>query len=93
MKVGQFLKQPSERLSKTITYEDDLDVGDYLETVDSVVASPAGLAVNAGLGDSMRARIWFEGGTHNVDYKVTIKVTTHGGERFEDEIICKVREV
>lgn len=93
MKVGQFQKQPSEKLSKTITYEDDLDVDDYLETVDFCGATPAGMTVTAGLADTTRVRIWFEGGTDKVDYKVTVRVTTHGGEKFEDEITCKVREV
>ena len=70
-----------------------LDVADYLETVESCTASPAGLGVNAGLADTSRVRVWHEGGTHGADYKVTVVVTTHNGERFEDEIICKVREV
>lgn len=93
MKVGTFPKQPGERLSNSISYEDALDVDDYLDTVVSCVSSPAGLSVNAGLADNKRARIWYEGGTHGVDYTVTVTVTTHGGERFEDEVICKVREV
>lgn len=93
MKLGSFLKQPGERISNSVAYDDALDVDDYLETVESCVAFPSGLGVVAGLGGNMRARIWYEGGTHGVDYKVTIVVTTHNGERFEDEIICKVREV
>lgn len=93
MKVGSFTKQPGERISNSITYEDSLDVDDYIETVDSCTATPAGLSVSAGLANSTRSRVWYEGGTHGVDYKVTVVVATHNGERFEDEIICKVREV
>ena len=93
MKVGSFTKQPGERISNSIVYEDALDVEDYLETVGSCTATPAGLLVNAGLASSNRARVWYEGGTAGVDYKVTVVVTTHNGERFEDEVICKVREV
>lgn len=93
MKLGSFTKQPGERISNSITYEDALDVDDYLETVESCTSLPAGLDVNAGLGDTKRTRIWYDGGTAGVDYKVTTVVTTHNGERFEDEIICKVREV
>lgn len=93
MKVGSFTKQPGERISNSITYEDALDVADYLETVKSCTASPAGLGVSAGLASSNRTRVWYEGGTAGVDYKVTVVVTTHNGERFEDEVICKVREV
>ena len=93
MKVGSFTKQPGERISNSITYEDSLDVDDYIETVASCTATPAGLSVSAGLANSKRSRVRYEGGTHGVDYKVTVVVATHNGERFEDEIICKVREV
>lgn len=93
MKVGTFTKQPGERISNSILYDDALDVGDYLETVDSCAASPAGLLVNAGLSDDKRLRVWHEGGEDGVSYTVTVVVTTHTGERFEDEIICKVKEI
>lgn len=94
VKVGTFSKQPGERLSKSILYEDALDEGDYLETVDACVATPEGtLGAVAGLSSANRVRVWFEGGTDKTDYVVTVTVTTHGGERFEDEIVCKVREV
>lgn len=93
VKVGTFEKQPGERISNSIIYDDALDVGDYLETIVSCTASPAGLTVNAGLASDNRVRVWHEGGDDRVTYTVTVVVTTHTGERFEDEIICKVREV
>lgn len=93
MKLGQFTKQPGERISNSITYIDALDVADYIETIVSCTSTPAGLAATAGLADNERVRIWYDGGTSGVDYKVTVVVTTHNGERFEDEIVCKVREV
>jgi hypothetical protein len=93
VKVGTFTKQPGERVSNSILYTDALDVDDYIETIISCTATPSGLDVNAGLGGNDRARVWYEGGTNGVDYKVTVVATTHNGERFEDEVICKVREV
>lgn len=93
VKVGTFTKQPGERISNSILYDDALDVGDYLETIGSCTATPVGLAVNAGLSSTSRARIWYEGGTDGVSYTVTIVATTHTGERFEDEIVCKVKEI
>lgn len=93
MKVGTFTKQPGEKISNSILYEDALDVGDYLETVVSCVATPPGLGVVAGLAGNDRVRIWYENGSSGVTYKVTITVTTHQGERFEDEVTCKVKEV
>ena len=93
MKVGTFTKQPSERISNSILYEDALDVGDYLETIVSCAALPAGLTVTAGLASDKRVRIWHEGGTDGVSYTVTVVVTTNTGERFEDEVVCKVKEI
>lgn len=93
MKVGTISKQPGEKISTSVIYTDSLDVGDYLDTVVSCVAEPTGLTVGAGLGSNERVRVWFEGGTDGVTYKVTVTVTTHQGERFEDEITCKVKEI
>lgn len=93
VKVGTFTKQPGERISNSILYDDALDAGDYLETVDSCTATPAGLQVNAGLASTTRARIWHEGGVDGATYTVTVVTTTHNGERFEDEIVCKVKEI
>lgn len=93
MKVGSFTKQPGEKISNSVLYEDALDVGDYLDTVVSCVAAPAGLTVFAGLASNDRVRVWYEGGTDGVTYKVTVTVTTHQGERFEDEVTCKVKEI
>lgn len=93
VKVGTFTKQPGERISNSILYTDALDVGDYIQTVVSCIALPAGLSVNAGLADSTRIRVWHEGGVDGATYTVTVVATTHNGERFEDEIVCKVKEV
>lgn len=93
MKVGTFTKQPGEKISNSVLYEDALDVADYLNTVVSCVATPAGLTVLASLSSNDRVRVWYEGGADGVTYKVTLTVTTHQGERFEDEITCKVKEV
>ena len=93
MKVGTFTKQPGEKISKSVLYTEALDDGDYIETVVSYVASPVGLTILAGLSSNDRVRVWFEGGTDGVTYKVTLKVSTHQGEVFEDEITCKVKEI
>lgn len=93
MKVGTFTKQPGERISNSILYDDALDVADYLETVVSCTSLPPGLDVSAGLANGSRVRIFYEGGTDGVSYTVTTVVTTHNGERFEDEVVCKVKEI
>lgn len=93
MKLGTFPKQPSERLSKSIVYGDALDDGDEIATVMSCVVDPAGLTVVPTLVDANRVRLWVSTGADGVAYKITIKVQTSGGEIFEDELTCRVREV
>lgn len=93
MKLGTFPKQPSERLSKSILYGDALDDGDEIATVMSCVVDPAGLTVVPTLVGGNRVRLWASAGTDGVAYKITVKVQTSGGEIFEDELTCRVREV
>ncbi|MWV17566.1 hypothetical protein F3I16_16105 [Pseudomonas sp. L-22-4S-12] len=93
MKLGTFPKQPSERLSKSITYADALDDGDEIATVMSCAVAPAGLTAVPTLVDGNRVRLWVSAGVDGVAYKITVKVQTSGGEIFEDELTCRVREV
>lgn len=93
MKLGTFPKQPSERLSKSIVYGDALDDGDEIATVMSCVVDPAGLTVVPTLVDGNRVRLWTSAGADGVAYKITVTVQTAGGEIFEDELTCRVREV
>lgn len=94
MKVGSFEKQPGERIAVSIGYEDFLDDGDEISQVDSCVVSPSGeMTASAVLASTDRVRVWVEGGVDKVTYKVTVTVTTAGGERLEDELVCKVKEV
>lgn len=93
MKLGNFTKQPSEKIFNSVTYDDALDDGDKVSTVVSCVAEPEGLEVTPSLVSDSRVRLLYSGGTDGVTYKVTLKVETAGGEAFEDEIICKVKAI
>jgi hypothetical protein len=93
MKIGAFNKQPAERLSHTIVYSSALDTADSISLIASCVAEPAGLTVTAGLAASDRVRVWTEGGTDGVTYKITVTIETAGGEVLQDELTCKVREL
>lgn len=93
MKLGTFTKQPSERLSKSIIYTEALDDGDEIASVMSCSVDVEGLTVVPALVDGDRVRIWVSAGADGVAYKITVKVQTAGGEIFEDELTCRVREV
>lgn len=93
MRLGTFNKQPRERLSKSVVYNEALDPGDNLSTILNCYAEPEGLTVTPVLVADDRIRIWVEDGTNGQQYKITVKVGTAGGEILEDELICRVREI
>ena len=93
MKLGTFTKQPGERLSKSIRYDDALDEGDEISAVMSCTTSPVGLSVVPTLVSGERVRLWVEKGADGTAYKIEVQVQTAGGEIFEDELVCRVREV
>lgn len=93
MKLGTFSKQPGERISNSILYADALDEADSVTSVPYCAAEPADLIVTPVLVSGDRVRVWTEGGTSGVTYKITVRVSTNGGEILEDELICKVKEL
>lgn len=93
MKLGTFQKQPGERISNSILYADALDDGDTLEQILSCTATPSDLSVSPVLVSDDRIRIWAEGGSDGSTYKITVRVSTAGGEILEDELFCKVKEI
>lgn len=94
MKLGSVPKQPGERRSFSIRYDDDLDEGDEVQQVDACTVEPGGtLTASPAMVSGQRVRVWVDGGTDGVAYKVTVKVTTTAGERLEDELIVKVKEI
>ena len=92
MKLGTTTKQPIEKFSYTVTYEDALTVGDNIQEA-IVTVEPAGLVItNVGIYDP-RVKFWAEDGTSGVAYKVTVTADSADGRRFQDEIIIKVKEI
>lgn len=93
MRLGTITPQPNERLSYTVAYHEALDDGDEVSEVLACTASPAGLTVTAAQITADRVRLLVSGGTHGVLYKITLRVATDAGEIFEDELMCRVKEV
>lgn len=93
MKLGSFSKQPGERVSKSVLYTDALDPGDGIGTINACSAEPADLDVSPVLVAEDRIRVWVSGGMDGQQYKITIRVTTAGGEILEDELFCRVKEI
>lgn len=94
MKVGTITKQPGERVSVSIYYTEGLDQGDELSAIESCAVFPEGeLSATPILPSTDRVRIWLDQGMDGVTYKITITVSTGGGERLEDEVLCRVKEI
>lgn len=94
MRLGQFEKQPSERESYTITYEDDLTDGDNVDTAVVKSIAPSGeLTIDQTAVIDPRVRFWAVGGVDGTNYKVTFTVTTADGRILEDEVLIRVKEL
>lgn len=92
MKLATFSKQPNERESYTITYEDALTDGDNVISATALV-EPAGLTIDGIVVTDPVVKFWASGGTVDTRYKVTITATTEDGRVMEDEIIFKIKEI
>lgn len=92
MKLGTVKKQPIERFSYTVDYQEALTDGDNVDTVTATV-TPPGLIITDVSPYDPRVKFWADGGEDGEDYKVTLTVHTMDGRIFQDEIIFKVREV
>lgn len=92
---GTKLKQPNEKLDYDFDYTKWLikSANDSISTV-SATTSPAGITATAVVIDNgNKVKLWAQGGTSSITYKVEITITTVGGRVKQDEIRIKVKEV
>lgn len=93
MKLGSFHKQPRERRSYTITYEDALTPGDNVKTAEILAVTPAGLIIDQITIADPRVKLFAGDGADGTTYRVELLVTTEDGTTFEDEFTIKVKEI
>jgi hypothetical protein len=93
VRLGQVTKQPGETETYTITYEDDLTVGDNVLTATMLSVAPTGLVISNIFVVDPRVRFAASGGVTGTTYKVTFRVTTEDGRILEDEVTIKVKEL
>lgn len=93
MKLGTFQKQPRERRSYSITYEDALAPGDNLRKVEVLSVTPADLIVDQVTLLDPRVKLFADAGTDGTTYRIELLVTTEDGQTFEDEFTIKVKEI
>jgi hypothetical protein len=96
MRLGKFVKTPSEVKRYSVEYSDWLDTGEYLQSVVFGVPTAPGdpLVAIANTIESSATRLTFfiSGGAAGASYEVSVKTTTTGGQVKEDTILFTVRE-
>jgi hypothetical protein len=91
--VSDFLKDPTDELDFTRTWDDWLAEGETISTVQWTVE--AGL-ISTGTPDThtdTTATIWLEGGEVDEEYDVACKITTSQGRVVERTFTVKVQNL
>lgn len=86
--LASYTQQPADRLDYDIPC--DLAEGDSLASA-TVSVTPAGLTVNEVIVGS-KVKLWVEGGTSGVTYKVEVTITTTLGRTKQVEVKIKVKD-
>lgn len=86
--IASYIQQPAERLDYDVPY----DVASADSVLSAVVAvESSGLTVDSiVLGNTVK--LWVEGGTNGVSYKVTITTTTTLGRVKQDELKFRIKD-
>lgn len=94
MKIGQFKKQPAEKLRYTIDYSAWLSTAETITGFSYVISPSGALAIDDPntIETSNTVSFIVTGGTDNTDYKVTVQITTSNAQLKEDEIYYEVRD-
>lgn len=99
MILANYEKQPDERKDYDVDYAEWLS--DIVDTLDLV--EPSVTCLSDPLDTSLvvepdppmtttQVKLWVNGGTDGMKYKITLKTTTVGGRIDESELIFKVRD-
>lgn len=98
MKLATYTKQPSEIKDYDIDYLPWLSpMGDTLDNVETSVVCTTdpldiSLTVDSTAITASTVKLWISGGTNNMKYKVTIKVSTPAGRIDESELVFRIKD-
>lgn len=93
MLIAKITKQPRDVRDYDLDFGSDecgFPATDVISTVQCSVA-PAGLTITYAYS-GLIVKIWAQGGTDKVNYKVTVLATTNSGRAKEVELIFKVKD-
>ena len=90
--LGRFTKQPAEKESYSIEFEDDLVDADAIASATAVV-EPVGLVIESTLVIGTRVKILVsKGGPVGTRHKITVTATTDDGRILQDEFYVVIKE-
>ena len=91
--VGTFTQQPNDVLDYDVNFTDFLSEGDLIVDA-AVTVAPLGLtvAVPVVIDSGRRVKLWVQGGSSGVTYKIDLRVTTDLGRVKEDEVRMRIKE-
>jgi hypothetical protein len=94
--IGRFFSQPYELKRYLVSYSQNLGENELLSGVSFVIDTttvPPFTVTNAAIAPDGKQITFFAGeGLTGTTYKVSVRVTTNAGQRFEDEIQFEVSE-
>ncbi len=90
--VGTATQQPADRRDYDVGFDQWFPPGDYIvaSTIAVLPTGPTVTRVFPALGRVVK--VWFNGGTTGITYKVTLSATTNDGRIKEVELKIKVKE-
>lgn len=91
--LNTYSKQPNDVLDYDLDYSEFLSAGDSLSNLSTAAVSPSGLTVHTPLVIGKTLKIWVQGGSAGVKYKVTVQAVTVLGRTKEDELIFRVKDI
>ena len=96
MHLGTIKQQPRERQNYFIRYEEYLQTNETISSVTYFLSGDDDALVIQGptiRPDATSLEFWVSEGTDYARYLLEVKVTTSFGNRKEDEITIRVREI
>lgn len=97
MKLGKFIKAPGERKRYSIDYDNWLETGELVSTRSfsvSPATTPAFVVdASATLPGNRSIAFYVNGGKSGENYKVTVSISTSGGQVKEDVVLFQVKDV
>ena len=85
-------KQPIESLNYGADFVNLLQVGETIQLVTSITATPGGLTIGAGAISGSQVRFVVQGGSDGVDYQVQVAVSTNLNPCRAIDGLLKVRD-